>query len=710
LSLLRFQGGKKVPIAIQRMRAEDLLAAVFPAQLACGDNHVGPVEPPDHPLVQETLANCLQEAMDLDGLRRLLLAIERGEIRTVAVDTPAPSPMSHEILNSNPYTYLDDAPLEERRARAVSLRRINPDLAGGVGALDQVAIDEVRAQAWPDVRDADELHDLLLSLGVLPLADIGPWVGLAAELVQARRAALGRWGVGGNGAMHEGYVAAERLPLLRAALPQVRFEAPIDAPPPRRHGPEELTLEEAVQGIIQGWMECIGPATVPALADRLGMTEGQVDAALLALEGSGVVLRGRFTPRLPPDAVEWCERRLLARIHRLTLGRLRREIEPVSAADFIRFLLRWQHVFPGTQLHGREGILEVLGQLQGLELPAPAWERDILPARIARYDPPVLEELCLAGLVAWGRLAINRPPLELEGAVPSHRKENSRLRPPTLTRGAPLAIVLRQDLAWLLHDLPPSAGDTEVLSAAAGEVLAVLERVGASFLTDLVQHTGHLPVQVEEALWELVACGLVTGDGIAGLRTLLTPDVKRRPSRHHPEAWRRGGIPARLMPAGRWSLLRAGRMPGDGCGEGNRREEAMARQLLRRDGVVLRELLARESSAPPWRVLLNIYRRLEARGEIRGGRFVAGLVGEQFALPEAVEALRAVRRQRQGQEIVMVAAADPLNLVGILTPGPRVSPFAQQVIVYQDGVPIDRGALGAIKSRLQSLQPIALES
>ncbi len=312
--------------------------------------------------------------------------------------------------------------------------------------------------------------------------------------------------------------------------------------------------------------------------------------------------------------------------------------------------------------------------------------------------------------MAWGRLGINRQPLGLEAAVPDHAREKSRIRPPTLTRGAPLAIMLRQDLAWLLHGVPPSPEDSEGLSAAAREVLAVLEKVGASFLTDLVQHTGRLPVQVEEALWELVACGLVTGDGVAGLRTLLTPDMKRRPSRHQPGAWRRGGIPARLMPAGRWSLLRTGWIPGNGHGEAHRREEAIARQLLRRYGVVLRELLARESSAPPWRVLLNIYRRLEARGEIRGGRFVGGLVGEQFALPEAVEALRAVRRQRHGQEIVMVAAADPLNLVGILTPSPRVSPFAQQVIAYQAGVPIDRGALGAIKSRLQSQHPQALGS
>ncbi|MBI3328774.1 MAG: DEAD/DEAH box helicase [Nitrospinae bacterium] len=728
LALLRYQGGKKVPIAIQRMRAEDLLAAVFPAQLACGDNHPGPIEPPDHPLVKETIANCLQEAMDLEGLRALLVALERGEVRTVAVDTPAPSPMSHEILNANPYAFLDDAPLEERRARAVSLRRTDPNLAAGVGALDQSAIDEVRAQAWPDVRDAEELHDVLLSLGLLPVREAAAWAPLAAELLQRGRVTQAQWSRDGSSDVGNGYIAAERMQLVQLALPEVRFEPPIDAPPLRRGLLEELTREDALRVIVQGWMECVGPTTASTLAARLGLGERQVQAALLALEASGTVLRGRFTPGALSETLEWCERRLLARIHRLTLGRLRREIAPVSVADFIRFLLRWQHVQPGTQQHGRGGLLEVIGQLQGLELPAPAWERDILPARISRYDPSTLESLCLAGMVTWGRLAVRMPTPEIEDPLPSPARGAWHTRRTGPTRAAPLAFMQRDDLPWLLNSLPAFTDGRDGLSAIARDVADVLGKHGASFLNDLVRQTGYLPMQVEEALWELVACGLVTGDGSAGLRTLLTPDVKRRPSRHGMGGRRNGGAPARLLPVGRWSLLRTGwtlspspsPLLGGGYlpipvsppggrkdvaqGEGDGRDEAMARQLLRRYGVMLRDLLAREHHAPSWRTLLGIYRRMEARGEVRGGRFVAGLVGEQFALPEAVEALRAVRRQRHGPETAVVAAADPLNVVGILTPGPRISPFAQQVIVYQDGVPVDIGTLGAVRSRLQGFE------
>jgi ATP-dependent Lhr-like helicase len=696
----RQQGGRRVPVALQRMRAQDLLAAVFPAQVACQDNHGGPIEPPDHPLVKETLDNCLREAMDLDGLRALLEAVEEGTIRTVAVDTPMPSPMSHEILNANPYAFLDEAPLEERRARAVSLRRVDADLAAGVGALDRAAIDEVCAQAWPDVRDADELHDVLLTLGIVPLAEAEPWRDCAEALIGEGRATLVRWQHPDDGAHRVGLVAAERLPLVRLALPGASCEPAIPPPPlhPRLEAP--TTPEEALARIVHGWMEAIGPTTAAALAGRLGVALPRLLAALAALEAQGNVLRGRFTPGLAADAEEWCERGLLARIHRLTIGRLRREIEPVSAADFIRFLLRWQHVQPGTQLHGRAGLLQVIGQLQGLELPAPAWERDILPRRMARYDPAILEELCLAGAVSWGRLS-----LKVDGAAahagPTQDGRRAR-RLPAPTRAAPLALVLREDLPWLLQPADEALAELlKGLSPAARDVAESLSRHGASFLSDLARQTGWLPAQVEEALWELVACGLVTGDGMAGLRTLLSPEVKRRPSRHAPGGRLHGRARPRLMPVGRWSLLRAPWLAATPAERADQRQEAMARQLLRRYGVVFRELLAREEQAPPWRILLGIYRRLEARGEIRGGRFVAGFIGEQFALPEAVDSLRTVRRQRPEAELAMVSAADPLNLVGILTPGPRISPFAHQVIVYRGGVPAEVGRLGEVRSRLQ---------
>jgi ATP-dependent Lhr-like helicase len=709
LVLLRYQGGRKVPVAIQRMRAQDLLAAVFPAQVACQDNHTGPIDPPDHPLVNETIANCLHEAMDMEGLRALLEAIQQGGIRTVAVDTPIPSPMSHEILNANPYAYLDDAPLEERRARAVSLRRTDPDLARGIGALDQAAIDEVCAQAWPDVRDVDELHDVLLTLGILPVDEALSWHDYARELVRQGRVTLASWPVDGAGQIRQGFVAAERLRLVRTALPGVICDPAITAPSLRRSAAGEGSPEEALRLLVQGWIECVGPTTVTALAARLGIPQRHISTALVGLETHGTVLRGRFTPGMPASLEEWCERGILARIHRLTIGRLRRDIEPVSGADFMRFLLRWQHLQPKTQLHGRPGILQVIGQLQGLELPAPAWERDILPARIARYDPAILEGLCLAGEVSWGRLTLKSS----EGIGPDlpageHRGRKG-IRPAVPTRAAPLAFMRRADLSWLLQ--PASMSFDAVLgglSPLARDVAGLLRQQGASFLTDIARHTARLPLQVEEALWELVACGLVTGDGIAGLRTLLMPDMKRRPSRQMAGRWPRGRPSARLMPIGRWSLLRQPWTIEASPAEDNHRAEAMARQLLQRYGVMVREILARERQAPSWRTLLRIYRRWEAQGEIRGGRFVGGLVGEQFALPEAVEGLRAIRRQQE-LDTIIVAAADPLNLVGILTPGQRISPFTQQVIVYRGGVPIETGALGAIKSRLQDKEFTALE-
>ncbi|MGH7895647.1 MAG: Lhr family ATP-dependent helicase, partial [Candidatus Binatia bacterium] len=407
LALLRFQGGKKVPMPLQRMRAEDLLAAVFPEQLGCQDNRTaGPIPIPDHPLVVETMDNCLHEAMDVEGLEHVLAAIRRGEVRAVAIDTVAPSPMSHEILNSNPYTYLDDAPLEERRARAVSLRQAMPELAGGLGALDPEAIAEVERQAWPVARDPDELHDVLLTMGLVPSAEVdrAGWMDMALQLLRTGRAT---WAVGGA---QPALVAAERVALVRLAVASTHFEPAVQEPLFVRR--VERTEEEALRTIVGGWLEAIGPVTVAGLAQRMGVPASRVAIGLAQLEQQGVAMRGRYHQEATGE--EWCERALLARIHRLTLGRLRREIEPVTAADFMRFLFRWQHMHTGTQLHGRQGLLEVVGQLQGVELPARAWEAQVLPARIARYDPEELEHLCLAGAVVWGRLRTDVPPVDDE--------------------------------------------------------------------------------------------------------------------------------------------------------------------------------------------------------------------------------------------------------------------------------------------------------
>ncbi|HEY4666095.1 MAG TPA: DEAD/DEAH box helicase [Anaerolineales bacterium] len=674
LALLRFSGGRKVPMAIQRMRAEDLLAAVFPAQVMCQDNRAGPVEVPDHPLVNQTIRDCLHEAMDLEGLREILLAIERGEIATIALDTTAPSPISHEILNANPYAFLDDAPLEERRARAVALRRTDPDLARGIGALDPEAIDQVRAQAWPDVRDPDELHDALLNLVIMPLEEAAGWSELAERLVDSGRAIRATWSVGG--ADRAAWVAAERIVLLREVIPSIRFEPEIQIPDPNPRERGWIERGEVPRLIVQGWLECIGPTTAAGLARRLGLPLAEVEIGLAQLEGAGIVLRGQFTPHAAGDEPEWCDRRLLARIHRRTINKLRREIQTVSASDFIRFLLRWQHVFPGTQLQGQEGVLHAIRQLQGLELPAPAWEHDLLPARVEPYSPADLEGLCLAGIIAWGRLRLNES------------EQEPTLRRPT--RSAPLSFVVREELPYWIEPFPAGTELRSQLSPVAADVLNTLERVGASFQSDLQRATGHLGAQVEGALWELVANGLVTGDGLAGLRSLLRPaDLRRRAARARS---RRPGF----GPLGRWAVLRR-----ESAGTESEIAGLAARQLLRRYGVVIRELLARETRIPTWRALLRVYREMEARGEIRGGRFVDGFVGEQFALPEAVDELRRVRRNSQPEPVVMVSAADPLNLIGILTPGSRVSPHSNQVILYERGVPVDVGELGAVRHRLQ---------
>jgi len=607
LTIPRYSGGRKVPPPIQRMRADDLLAAVFPDQAACGENLTGDIRIPDHPLVNETIDNCLYEAMDLNGLRSLLSAIREGRIQTRAIETPAASPFSHEILNANPYAYLDDAPLEERRARAVQLRStLRQDFADGAGALDPAAIRQVAEEAWPPMRDPDELHEALCGLSLLS-CDHAAAASLIPALIQARRATV----------LHIGeqqfWVAAERLALVQRVYPHAVMDPPITAPAGMRPIPE--SVEACAAEILRGWFECCAPLRASELARDLAMPRELVDQALAQLESEGQILRGQFTSGAE---LEWCHRRLLARIHRLTIGRLRREIEPVTTAEFFAFLNRWQHVAPGQQLHGLDGTLQIIKQLQGSEFAAAAWEAEILPRRVAGYQPEYLDQLCLSGEVSWGRLSPH-PAFEREG------EDGRRVRP---TRVAPLAIFLRDDAAWLLATPQPSP--RESLSHPAREVFAVLEARGASFFADLLRATGRLASEVEDALWELVAAGLVTADGFENLRALLDPKRRRGEGR---------GRTARPRHApGRWALLRHTEVVPDG------NVEAFARQLLVRWGVVFRDAAHREPLAPAWRDLLVALRRMESRGEIRGGRFVSSFIGEQFALPEALDLLRAIRR------------------------------------------------------------------
>jgi ATP-dependent Lhr-like helicase len=664
LAVLRFRGGRKVPTPLQRMDAEDLVAAVFPDQLACPENLVGDREIPDHPLVNQTIADCLLEAMDFPGLKRVLEGMEAGAFTLVARDTPEPSPLCHEVLNARPYAFLDDAPLEERRTRAVITRRgLDVKTAEEFGTLDAAAIERVREEAWPDAANVDELHDALLVMGAVPSAECGmrsaEWQVEFETLAGVGRATIM------DGCL---WVAAERVPMLAAAFPGAAFEPPVAVP--ERERAKAWTREDAIRELVRGRLEVIGPTTAPEIGAALGLPPGDIDFALAALEHEGFALRGRFSPGV--QGVEWCERRLLARIHRYTLDRLRREIEPVAAADFLRFLFRWQRVAPDARAEGPEGLAAVLDLLDGYELAAGAWESDVLPARLADYDPLWLDGLCLSGETAWGRLTAMR-----------NAEVGTRNRKAGPIRTTPVALFRRERGAvWYAAtpDLDPVALP---LSHTARALLAALDERGASFFGDLVNATGLLRTEVEKGLGELVAWGLVSSDSFAGLRALLVPSDRRRPISSG--GYRRRGkvAPFGVETAGRWSRVRhRARLPEEQIAE------AIAWQLLRRYGVVFRRLVQRESLLTPWRDVLRVYRRLEARGEVRGGRFVGGFSGEQYALPEAIGLLRSVRREPGAGELVAVSGADPLNLVGILTPGDAVPAVATNRILYRDGVPV----------------------
>jgi ATP-dependent Lhr-like helicase len=673
LALPRFRGGRKVAPQLQRMEAEDLLAAVFPDQVACGENIVGDREVPDHPLVGQTIADCLHDAMDVEGLERLLADIENGAIRVLACDLTEPSPLALEVLSARPYAFLDDAPLEERRTQAVMARRwLDAETAADLGKLDVDAIRRVREEVWPDPRNADELSDALATLAFLSEDEVRvEWRGFADELAAAERAA--RLACGERSI----WVAAERLPEIDAVLPGAPRAPEIDAPAEYR---KPWTRDDALAAIVGDRLQGLGPVTACALAAPLGLAPGQIEGALARLEAEGSVMRGRFTP--DATEVEWCERRLLARVHRYTVHRLRAEIEPVDARDYMRFLFRWQRVEPAARVEGADGLAAIVSQLEGFEAPAAAWETEILPARVNEYDPAWLDELSLAGRVVWTRLATPRPAGD---------------RAPTPVRTTPIALLGRRNLAvWTAL---AAAGESPTPSARAGQVATFLAAHGASFFEEIVDGTGQLRTQVEEALGELTALGAVNCDSFGGLRALLVPTDRRR-SLAGQKRRRRTALFG-IEDAGRWALVRRKQA------ENPEVAEHVARALLRRYGVVFWRLVAREADwLPPWRELLRTYRRLEARGEIRGGRFVAGVSGEQYALPEAVGSLRDVRRAERGGTLVGLSGADPLNLVGLLTPGGRLPALTGNRVLYRDGVPIALLVAGEVRF----LEPLAPEA
>ena len=668
LAVLRRRGGRKIPPQLQRMDAEDLLTAIFPDQVACAENLTGEREIPSHPLVDQTVKDCLEEAMDIDGLERLLTSIERNEKNLFARDVIEASPLSQEILNARPYAYLDDAPLEERRTRAVFQRRwLDPETASDMGKLDQAAIDRVRDEVWPEPRNADELHDALVELGFLTEAEGSGWQEFFAELNADRRAAVMTAGTPAK----KLWVAAERLPQLQPIYPNAQLEPQIVAP--ESVSRTVWTAEDALVEIVRGRLEGLGPITVGQLIESSGLNKLEIETALLKLEAEGFVIRGKFTPGT--TETEWSARRLLARIHSYTLNRLRQEIEPVASSDFIRFLLAWQKVAPDHQMEGPESLKAIIEQLEGVEAPAAAWEGELLPARMVEYDPAWLDALCLSGEVVWARLT----PLQRSAAV----ENGERTRGSGPVRNTPIALLRRKNFALWSSVFPqPGPAATAEFSTTTQTVYDYLMTRGASFFTDIVENTKLLRSQVEEALAELVANGIVVSDSFAGLRALLTPGSRKTQA----AARRKHRQPVyEMSSAGRWSILQRNTTSDQ---NDQTRTEEVAWALLKRYGVVFKRLLEREGISMPWRVLLRFYHRLEARGDIRGGRFVAGISGEQFALPEAIGMLRAIRRAGPQESLISVSAADPLNLVGIIVPGSRITAHTSNRVLYQDGAPI----------------------
>jgi ATP-dependent Lhr-like helicase len=675
LALLRFRGGNKVPAQLQRMEAEDLVAAIFPDQMACFENIAGEREIPDHPLVQQTIEDCLHEAMDIDGLQRLLKAIETGEVRVTARELALPSPFAMEILSARPYAYLDDAPLEERRTQAVVSRRwLDPESAADIGRLDAEAIARVREEAWPQPETADEMHDALSWLGFVTQSearDNANWESLLRELAEHRRATRL---ITAQSKML--WVPAERVPEFKSLYADAQLEPEVKLPD--AYAKQHWERADALREIVRGRLEGLGPTTAAQVADGLGLSVAEIDQALIALETEGFAMRGSFEAE--EAHLQWCERRLLARINRYTVKRLRKEIEPVSAADFMRFLFDWQHATPATRMEGPDAVASVISQLEGFEAPAAAWEAEILPARIAGYEPAWLDDLCLAGRVVWTRL--EAPKLSAD-----------RAHGPSPVRSTPVTLIPRKNLALWTALSQPSSVELR-LSSRARSVAQYLAQHGASFFDDIVAGLDLPRTFVEEALGELVATGLTNSDGFSGLRALLLPSDRRKPLAG---GRRRRTALLGVEDAGRWALIRRSQAAPNEAALPRELVEQIARTVLRRYGVVFWRLLAREAQwLPPWRDMLAAYRRLEARGEIRGGRFVGGFSGEQFALPEAIGVLRNARNEEKSGQIAVVSGADPLNLAGILLPGPKIAALYSNRVAFRDGIAVAALVGGAV--------------
>lgn len=649
LQLLRNSKGKRIPPQVQRTRSEDLLASVFPQAAACFENIQGDIQIPDHPLVREVMQDVLQEAMDLEGLLGVLRRIQDGRIQCLAVDTPVPSQFAHELINANPYAFLDEAGLEERRARAVALHREIPaSVREHPGKLDPAAIATIRAECWPDIRDHHELHDLLMSLMIMPASMLEDdrsrhWLDFSRRLEIAGRAQPVQLGE-----MHC-WIATERLSLVTALWTD---QSTMDA-----------IREDTLRHCVQGWIQILGPVTANQFAIHFALDPKLIFRAFVGLESQGLLLRGAFErPAVSEDfEIEWCERRILQRIHKLTIGRRRREIEPVSPSTFMQWLLGWQHLAPQTHLAGEDGLLEAIAKLEGFEAPAVEWEKTILPSRVANYNPRWLDQLCLSGVVGWGRVSPHPAFYDGNGNGPR------RVIP---TNSAPITFYLRDSASWLDYALRVQRVDESKLAQAltpnALHVWELLKKRGACFAEEMQRSLGLSSIEVQHALWALAAAGLAAADGFDQLRAMIDSDRRQAANASYRKV---------RNAAGRWSLFRSDApVPADTIEQARYDDvsiESAARTLLNRYGVVFRDLVVLESNIPPWGVLLRMLRRLEDQGQVRGGRFVSGFGGEQFALPEVLDSLRAARNHATACDLTL-AGADPLNLIGVLLPGDRV--------------------------------------
>lgn len=696
LALKRNHSGKRIPATFQRMNAEDLMAVVFPDQLACQDNLGGEREVPQHPLVDQTVADCLHDVMDIDGLVEVLKKIESGTIQVRCVNLNSPSPLAHEILNARPYAFLDDAPAEERRTLAVVARRFaDPENAAELAHLDPKAIEQVCLEAWPTARNAEECHDALMLLACMTdMESVGNNVAgcdygdYLNELMRENRVTRLRTGKQGL------WVCAERLAALQAVFldesrdesPGVRLEPVID--PVGYAAQKHWTREEALVELLRARLECVGPTTEDALCTVFECDKPAVQSALLALENEGFAMRGHYLHKTAgqSELTEWCERGLLARMNRYTIRSLREEIKPVNAAEYMQFLLLW-HGMGELKAEGDDALLAAISRLEGFPIPAAAWETDILPARVKSYFPSALDRLCSNGRITWMRHAKQK---SSSGDAASKAG---------LLRNTPVVLMNRRS-AGLWRPFTAGSADAAPLSSSAQKVLEVLHSQGASFFTDIVHASGLLEVTAEQALAELAALGRVSSDNFVGLRALITPSNKRPGFGRNRRRSRGVTRATRFDEAGRWSLIPQANNE-DSHGEKLRSGwlstdkdtlNHIASTLLKRYGVVFRKVLERESRLPPWRELLYAYRRMEARGEIRGGRFVDGFGGEQFALPEAVGLLRKQRANADAKSDshsnLVISACDPVNLLGIILPGNRVPAQAGNRIMFTAGSPV----------------------